>query len=375
VVIAIIGVLIALLLPAVQAAREAARRMTCTNHLKQLGIALHNFHDTHGDLPNAEYNQCIEMGRTCYDYYTAATTPAWNAATDGFWAAYSCFVVILPYVENQALYEQVAQDTTASNKPFTLSSDSIVSFSKKPAIYGCPSDPNSNVTRVVNPVGSAGNYRVCRGDRPTKRSKAKSRGLFGCGEEDNFGLEAVTDGTSNTLAFSEAVVGTSSNYDQVRGGLAIVATIASTIVANVFEVPFADLNARGPNGTVTNPYPVTGTTGYHADLFRSGTKWFQSASVCTGFHTITPPNSPSCAGAITGTGRPDDAATIAASSFHPGGVNAAMTDGAVKFFSETIDCTPTSGITSFAGYSSGPSPLGVWGALSTRAGGESVAAP
>lgn len=93
VVIAIIGVLIALLLPAVQAAREAARRMQCTNHMKQLGLAVHNFHDTHNGLPPAN----IAYGRA------------------GFWS------IIMPYIEQQAAYSELYDKT----QKFSLWIDSV----------------------------------------------------------------------------------------------------------------------------------------------------------------------------------------------------------------------------------------------------------
>jgi prepilin-type processing-associated H-X9-DG protein len=360
VVIAIIGVLIALLLPAVQAAREAARRMMCTNNLKQMGIALHNSHDTKGNLPNGSYNQCIKMERIGYDY------PGWSGhnSDSGYWPAIPCQVVILPYLESQSIYDQQAQDTTLHNKPFHDYLDSHESGLLKPNSYSCPSDAGAN-TIVKNPGSNyyrAGSYRANWGDRPTTRSMVKSRGLFGCGEDDNFGMEGASDGTSNTLAFSEAVVGTDNNKDKVLGGIALV---DMAVVNNISEVLFADLNARGPNNTILNPF-----TGGQEN--RSGARWAYSTSVYSGFHTISPPNSPTCADSTTS--NPEVIIAVSASSYHPGGVNAVMTDGAVRFFSETIDCGPTpSTVTSFAGYTDSASPRGVWGALGTRAGGESKA--
>ena len=92
VVIAIIGILIALLLPAVQAAREAARRMQCTNHLKQIGLAIHNFHDGRKGLP-------------------PATVGAWGGGAER-WNRVTMFALIYPYMEQTALYDDFAQSTS-----------------------------------------------------------------------------------------------------------------------------------------------------------------------------------------------------------------------------------------------------------------------
>jgi hypothetical protein len=330
--------------------------MSCTNNQKQLGIALHNFHDTQRKLPNGSYNQCIKMERNGYDY------TGWSGTDDGYWPAIPCQVVILPYLESQSIYDKLAEDTTLNNKPFHNNLDGYESGLLKPDSYSCPSDPGAN-TKITTSGGNyyrAGSYRTNWGDRPTIRSRVKSRGLFGIGEEDNFGLESTTDGTSNTLAFSEAVVGTDNNKDKVLGGIAILDDML--IVDNITEIPFADLNARGPNNTILNPF-----TGGQQN--RSGARWAYSQSVYSAFHTITPPNSPTCAEANTET-----IIAVSASSLHPGGINATMTDGSVRFFSETVDCGPTpSTVTSFADYTLSTSPRGVWGALGTRAGGESVA--
>jgi prepilin-type processing-associated H-X9-DG protein len=178
--------------------------------------------------------------------------------------------------------------------------------------------------------------------------------------EDNFGLEGAADGTSNTLAFSEGVVGTTTNTDSIRGGLAKV-DLAYNEATRTVDVVFANLNPRGPNGTILKPNTSTNHT---------GSRWAYSMPLYTGFHTIGPPNSPSCNDSSINS---DEVAATMASSNHTGGVNAALADGSVRFFSDSIDCT--SSVTSFAGYVSAASPRGVWGALGTRQGKESVSAP
>jgi len=353
VVIAIIGILIALLLPAVQAAREAARRMQCTNNLKQLGLAMHNFHDSRKSLPNGSYNQCIRMNRIGYDY------PGWDPAVHGYWPAISCFVVLMPYMEAQAQYDLMAASTTVNNQPFTLFLDGQTSANEKPTSLNCPSDAGAKTIQSGTNY-LAGSYRVNWGDRPISRSGVKSRGLFGNGMEDNFGLEGASDGTSNTLAFSEGVVGTTTNRDLVRGGIARI-DLAYNDTTKTTDVIFANLNARGPEGTILNP---------DTSNARPGSRWAYCQTIYTAFHTIGPPNSPSCADVSQGI---EFIVATTASSNHTGGVNASLADGSVQFYSETINCS--SDVTSFANYISARSPRGVWGALGTREGGESVATP
>ncbi|HEU5118030.1 MAG TPA: DUF1559 domain-containing protein, partial [Isosphaeraceae bacterium] len=119
VVIAIIGVLIALLLPAVQAAREAARRAQCTNNMKQLGLSMHNYHDTMGSFP---------IGRTGSGY-SYPGCPNTNRRT---WA-----LSIMPYLELASVFNAVNFSQPfydASNRTAVMTSISV---------YQCPSDPNN----------------------------------------------------------------------------------------------------------------------------------------------------------------------------------------------------------------------------------------
>jgi prepilin-type N-terminal cleavage/methylation domain-containing protein len=115
VVITIIGILIALLLPAVQAAREAARRMQCANNFKQAGIGLHNYHASKG---------CFPPGILSSGYWS--------------WSAY-----LLPYIEQQGIYDMVTFNSTGYSGPNNQQSNNRLSCAKYISTYACPSDPQS----------------------------------------------------------------------------------------------------------------------------------------------------------------------------------------------------------------------------------------
>ena len=119
VVIAIIGILIALLLPAVQAAREAARRMSCSNNLKQIGLGLHMYHDTHKTLP---------PGWIAFD--PGSGQPHWFGEPGWGWGAR-----ILPYMEQTTLYKNLID----FNRPITDPANAQARETQI-SIYRCPSD-------------------------------------------------------------------------------------------------------------------------------------------------------------------------------------------------------------------------------------------
>jgi len=136
VVIAIIGVLVALLLPAVQAAREAARRTSCTNNQKQLGIALHNHHDTFGRFPPGSANDRTPFG-------THATGAGWGSG----WKVY-----LLPYIEQSSIYNQMVFDGT--NSGYTHAANmALVNRVTIPA-YRCPSSVLPEFYTSSNNAGS-----------------------------------------------------------------------------------------------------------------------------------------------------------------------------------------------------------------------------
>jgi hypothetical protein len=171
VVIAIIGVLIALLLPAVQAAREAARRMTCTNHQKQIGIAVHNFHDTFQGLPPSCVGHSFRNDPVP-DTVDTDTYAAWPRA--GFWT------LIMPFIEQTGLYDQVKEKTVnfrygLRNGRFwhTLSSSEQWAFQSISG-YRCPSRRGSATTLIgltgpasdqdcAQTLGTQGDYAIVVG--------------------------------------------------------------------------------------------------------------------------------------------------------------------------------------------------------------------
>lgn len=184
VVIAIIAILVSLLLPAVQQAREAARRTQCKNNLKQLGIALHNYHDVHGRFPPS--------GQWSVDASDQLHQPT---------AARSWLFHLLPYLEASNLSKNVNDNFMSSQDP--VSSTTLVSFN-------CPSDPNSDIKfdffgqqmATTNYLGNSGH----RGLGSTTRFynclaiPDLSTGAFHRG---GVAIRDITDGTSNTIQVGE----------------------------------------------------------------------------------------------------------------------------------------------------------------------------
>lgn len=370
VVIAIIGILIALLLPAVQAAREAARRAQCTNNLKQIVLGAHNFHDTYKRFPCGTNDPFWVQG------YTRNGTTTRIDCVD----VYSFRVSILPYIEQSALFDQITGYCSAASGTIPYVWDTGIGSANIPLPwnanvmhdgqpnpfatylggYICPSDSEGNTGKSPTQTGCA-SYVGNRGDAWVGDTWRESRGLFGPGNNTITDIASIRDGTSNTLFASETCIGrgTPNAADSgLKSGIVTDVTVRQT-------PPATCLATRGPNNTL-----VGNTTNY------KGHRWAETRNYYGVFHTILPPNSPSCGS--------EREALISATSYHPGGVNACLADGSVRFISETIDAGDP---TKFLGEGqpgfvpndphqfSGPSTYGVWGALGTRASGEAVQLP
>lgn len=359
VVIAIIGVLIALLLPAVQAAREAARRMQCSNQIKQLALAVHNFHDTQKRFPASSYDPI--------------TTSA------GLLRA-SAFAVLLPYVEQTALgsellipYKAGATGDEGISTLFTRAA----ARNKIPAFL-CPSDGNAGLWD--DSLNTFISYRGSRADlagrdaadltvsNPTDRGTMVRSWLqsgFHLG-----GFERVTDGTSNSVMLSEGIIG---NGSTAATGGNYKMRMASGISAHYNQVPQTCLNVKGSNFQFASATQATLTDANH----NLGRRAWDPFVHTVYFHTLLPPNSPSCHGDWT-------YVWTSASSNHSGGVNVAMLDASARFISETVHTTnlhrkvsnqspdwPPSTVYDATGEFS----YGVWAEIGSISGGESTALP
>lgn len=377
VVIAIIGVLIALLLPAVQAAREAARRMQCNSQIKQVSLAVHNFHDNHKILPCIARNKLL-----CMDIWSRPAN-RWSGKEDkdggnySFRGRYSIFVELLPFVEQTSVFEAISADAnrddyTLNNVPWSTNADSP--FHAKINTFVCPSDQER--TNLLDGRPGVGSYRACKGDIWMPTNYDEYRGAFGTSNPSAKDISAIVDGTSNTIAFSEAAIGEMQAASvRIKGGIQI------NLPENQADGKPQDCLDAISGKQLTDP--DQNDNPYQ----KSGRRWGDAHMLFTGFLTILPPNSPSCA---QGPNNEGDVSKflgwtlLSASSYHPGGVNCGIADGSTKFISETIntdnlDKGPRDVDTSLgAGRGqdySGTSPYGVWGAIGSSNGGESVSIP
>jgi prepilin-type N-terminal cleavage/methylation domain-containing protein len=312
VVIAIIAILIALLLPAVQQAREAARRTQCKNNLKQLALALHNYHDTHNVFPPGTVNPLGDDPNGRNGNGTAGIGAPW-------------IVFILPMLEQTAHYAGFARivaerpevvdwfgNTAYTTQGVTIGADPL------PAMT-CPSHPGTE-DRLANGTGmehlARGNYCASYGKGRYGRVHTGNPTLGGVfGNNSKINMKDMTDGTTNTIALS--------------------------------ELKFRLTNSVGPS------------------IQDSRGTWSYGAMGSNIFSTLTGPNSSTPDGVwgcrnfpaegmpCVQIGSPYTEMYSAARSYHIGGVQAALADGSVRLFSDNID-------------------LLLWQNLGSRGGGETL---
>jgi prepilin-type N-terminal cleavage/methylation domain-containing protein/prepilin-type processing-associated H-X9-DG protein len=313
VVIAIIAILIGLLLPAVQKVREAAARMSCSNNLKQMGLAFHNYHDTNGTLPTGWLTSPSGAGFNTTGCNTKGVPcPGWA------WS-----LLILPYIEQQNLYQLFNPDTATPGPPYgaanpipevltgniTVNGTVITpaTFQTSLKMYVCPSDTGG----PLNPYyGSAsgrtdGNYAknnyvinryVCGPDAGWGATDFNN-GVVVSYKKNPYAIQQIPDGSSNTIMIGER----ETTYNV--GALAFIRH--GTTTASFEGRPGAGINPRPTN---------TNQGGYGGNVNCNG---------CPKAHYLT-----------------SDGDRLAFSSLHTGGCNFALCDGSVRFISDSISSDP-----------------------------------
>lgn len=286
VVIAIIAVLIGLLLPAVQKVREAASRMSCSNNVKQLGLALHAFHDV---------NQAFPRGRTIPNNM-----------------AFSAQARLLPFIEQENAAKLI-NFNVAYNDPTNLAATATIIKT-----FICPSDSTSAVPAGMAPLS----YRVNEGTTVAmwqgpsdtagvNNSLPPDNGPFFCNNPYRFA--DITDGTSNTAAFSEHLIGDfNQSTSTPRSDVYRPGTYPATADEAVAQCNAADVTNLAIQG-VSNV----------------GAPWIQGYHSTSSYWHSGLPNSRSCM-------FPPSRIMTTAGSNHTGGVTVGMLDGSVKFVSNSI---------------------------------------
>jgi prepilin-type N-terminal cleavage/methylation domain-containing protein len=316
VVIAIISVLAGLLLPAVQQAREAARRAQCKNNLKQMGLALHQYHDAHGKFPQGAYNALPFCG---------GGQPNWAAHGN------SPLTMLLPYIEQAPLYQTLdftygyPCNETNANKGgkiavFLCPSDLMPSAAPAPINYCLSSGPN---------IGWTFDPALAVGISHPFVSKA---------------IRDILDGASNTILAAEIVKGSGttnggqSNFtigDDIRG-------VSPPSGYPLIKPSIANLQAFDSQ--------CRSAFGYANYYGESGYYWYAPQPLQSSFNTVAPPNPryANC-GAFAVWGATDGPGIFPSRSRHSGGAHHLLCDGSVKFIGDSADIVVYQNLGTIAG--------------------------
>jgi prepilin-type processing-associated H-X9-DG protein len=362
VVIAIIAVLIALLLPAVQSAREAARRAQCTNNLKQIALAAHNYVSTHNVFPLGISNN--PQG--------SPGAPAYGST----WSSFGSCAMMLPYLEQAPLYQAANFSWGPWVMNDTVNNTVVASFL-------CPSDPGAQggSWNLAHTNSYNASYGATTTQLNTWGNNCNTSNFIGCVIPDNssgvftygiaYGIQAVTDGTSNTVAFAEKLCGQNGqNYYKSGAGP------GTPYRGNMVSIPGNPPAGATQLNAFANPAAVIGALQLCAQTFKAaatstsvgaiqdypGWRWAPGMIGMSLFNTIQTPNDSfgGCmfdgnAGNAYATDWPNGGYSMGTSSAHPGGVNVAFADGSVRFIKNSVAQS-------------------VWWGLGTRNGGEVISA-
>jgi prepilin-type N-terminal cleavage/methylation domain-containing protein/prepilin-type processing-associated H-X9-DG protein len=303
VVIAIIGVLVALLLPAVQSARESARRARCINSLRQIGVAINNYESVWKTMPPGSYH-----------------------AVFGTWILH-----LLPFVEQQGLHSQYigsgAMDRMRETSPISggprygWSGNLPVTTTQLP-VYVCPSDTKSAQAGIISGV-TFHNYVACYGN--TTRGRLSPAGTTSSGQPNFFGggamIEVINENSGNWPNYYSWITDTQTYLKSVRMAEITDGTSNTLVISETVQGKGGDLRGFGWWG---------GGAHFETQLTPNSPLPDRTEQSCTPSIRLNPP----CANRQAPTAALEE--TVAARSRHPTGVNAAMCDGSVRFFTNNV---------------------------------------
>jgi prepilin-type N-terminal cleavage/methylation domain-containing protein/prepilin-type processing-associated H-X9-DG protein len=392
--ISIVAILLGLLVSAVQAAREAARRVKCTANFKQVALAVQMYHNAHNGLPAL----C-----TTYKGYDATE----RTDTDSRIGMCGAQIFLLPFMEQQQVYDGFRDFASLKpfgdppngfniNEPFPPSYPNVYTDGAHPRhwasgvvipVLTCPSDGESGVLespeREYNLMIGHGypfdysdwkfsrrNTMFNMGDAPLYNcdidTPATDRGAFTPHSWKSF--SDITDGMSNTLCLAESISGPPTDYNVYKNGDYSKISHALRDVAAAPDA-YDPVNMRvWPSLCLESVNKIDPMRLDRVEPWGGrGTYWFVGRPLSNGFSTNLPPNSVTCSFGVATFG----SVMGGVSSFHPGGANAAMFDGSVRFIRDDID-TGDLFVPEANQAVEGKSTYGVWGALGSINGREAV---
>lgn len=351
VVIAIVAVLIALLLPAVQSAREAARRVQCLNNLKQIGLAMHNYHSV---------NDC----------FPPAGLPVRSASSGAILhnASYSAQARLMQFIEQGALYNAMNFDYGCFNSDDAYgNAANSTATDKRLSVFLCPSShvPDFDVTRTLGQsfLAPGTSYFASTGsclEWDSRQAGGPPNGIFQYGGSP-IGMRHVADGSSNTIAFGEWKIGSGNiNRATIPSDIIYMNEYPVGVIRNTFRMSLPAANANGALIAwldICRQRNVPGVTAHRREgnTTHLGQAWAFALPAYSVGNTVMTPNSkyPACLTEMLRTQNSPGVYGLA--SFHPGGANVILADGSVRFLKETTD-------------------LNAFWALGSRNGGEVVSA-